>query len=80
VLDAMDANESRDIYEIFTERHRAGSMLVTSDRGRDEWLATFAAPTRGRAAIDRFTSNAYNLMIEGESYRHRQKAKSDQTT
>lgn len=72
-LDAMDANESRDIYEIFTERHRAGSMIVTSNRGPDEWLATFADPTRGQAAIDRFTSNAYDLVIEGESYRHRQK-------
>ena len=27
-LDAMDAQESRDAYEIFLERHRAGSMIV----------------------------------------------------
>ncbi len=38
-LDAMDATESRDAYEIFTERHRAGSMIVTSNRGPDEWHA-----------------------------------------
>ena len=37
-LDAMDATESRDAYEILTERHRAGSMIVTSNRGPDEWL------------------------------------------
>ena len=65
----MDATESRDIYEIFTERHRAGSMIVTSNRGPDEWLATFADPVRAQSAIDRFTSNAYDLVIEGESYR-----------
>jgi hypothetical protein len=29
----MDAQESRDAYEIFLERHRAGSMVVTSARG-----------------------------------------------
>lgn len=27
-LDAMDAQESRDAYDIFVERHRAGSMIV----------------------------------------------------
>ena len=72
-LDAMDPNQSRDAYEILTERHRAGSMIVTSNRGPDEWLATFADPVRAQSAIDRFTSNAYDLVIEGESYRRRQK-------
>lgn len=72
-LDAMDATESRDAYEIFTERHRAGSMVVTSNRGPDEWLATFADPVRAQSAIDRFTSNSYDLVIEGESYRRRLK-------
>src|SRR5690606_15005859 len=72
-LDGMDATESRDAYEIFTERHQAGSIIVTSNRGPDEWLATFADPIRAQAAIDRFTSNAYDLVIEGESYRSRQK-------
>jgi DNA replication protein DnaC len=74
-LDAMDPNESRDAYEIFTERHRAGSMIVTSNRGPDEWLATFADPVRAQSAIDRFTSNAYDLTMDGESYRPRQKPK-----
>jgi hypothetical protein len=34
-------------------------------------VATFADPVRAQAAIDRFTSNAYDLVIEGESYRKR---------
>lgn len=72
-LDAMDANESRDAYEIFRERHRAGSMIVTSNRGPDEWLATFADPIRAQSAIDRFCGNSYDLVIDGESYRSRQK-------
>jgi DNA replication protein DnaC len=74
-LDAMDAAESRDAYEIFTERHRAGSMVITSNRGPDEWLATFADPMRAQSAIDRFTGNSYDLIIEGASYRPRQKPK-----
>jgi DNA replication protein DnaC len=74
-LDAMDASESRDAYEIFSERHRAGSMIVTSNRGPDEWLATFADPLRAQSAIDRFVGNSYDLVVEGESYRPRQKPK-----
>lgn len=72
-LDAMDVQESRDAYEIMTERHRAGSIIITSNRGPDEWLATFADPMRAQAAVDRFTSNAHDLVIDGESYRQRQK-------
>ena len=72
-LDTLDPTESRDLYEILTERHRAGSIIVTSNRGPDEWLITFADPLRAQSAIDRFTSNAYDLVIEGESYRQRLK-------
>jgi DNA replication protein DnaC len=72
-LDAMDASESRDVYELFLERHRTGSIIVTSNRGPDEWLATFADPMRAQSAIDRFTSNAYDLVLDGESYRQRLK-------
>ncbi|MFQ5515885.1 MAG: ATP-binding protein [Myxococcota bacterium] len=72
-LDTMDVVESRDAYDVFVERHRAGSMIITSNRGPDEWLATFADPVRAQGAIDRFTSTAYDLVIEGESYRQRLK-------
>lgn len=72
-LDQMDAQESRDAYEIFVERHRSGSMIVTSNRGPDEWLATFSDQLRAQAAIDRFCGSAHELVIDGESYRLRQK-------
>ena len=72
-LDSMDAVESRDAHEIITERHRAGSMIFTSNRGPDEWLTMFADPMRAQSAIDRLTGNAYDLVVEGESYRQRLK-------
>lgn len=72
-LDTMDTVESRDAHEIITERHRSGSMIFTSNRGPDEWLAMFADPMRAQSAIDRLTGNAYDLVIEGESYRQRLK-------
>jgi DNA replication protein DnaC len=71
----VDATESRDLYEILTERHRAGSIIVASNRGPDEWLATFADPIGAQSAVDRFTSNPYDLVSDGESYRRRLKPK-----
>lgn len=72
-LDVMDTTESRDTFEILTERHRAGSIVITSNRDPAEWHALFADPLRAQAAIDRFASASYDLTIEGESYRARQK-------
>ena len=71
--DVLDPVESRDLYDLLLERYRTGSVIVTSNRGPDEWLATFADPVRAQSAIDRFTSNAYDLVIDGESYRPRLK-------
>ena len=48
-------------------------MIFTSNRGPDEWLRMFADPMRAQSAIDRLTGNAYDLVIEGESYRQRLK-------
>jgi DNA replication protein DnaC len=74
-IDILDPTESRDLYDLLLERYRTGSIVVTSNRGPDEWLATFADPVRAQSAIDRFTSNAYDLVIDGESYRPRLKPK-----
>ena len=71
-LDTLDPTESGDVYEVLLERHRAGSIIVTSNRGPDEWLVTFADQS-AQSAIDRFTSNVYDLVIDGESYRVRLK-------
>ena len=72
-IDVLDATQSRDLYDVLLERYRTGSIVVTSNRGPDEWLATFADPVRAQSAIDRFTSNAYDLVIDGDSYRPRLK-------
>ena len=72
-IDQLDATESRDIYEIIFERHRVGSTVVTSNRDPQEWLGTMTDPLRAQSAIDRLQNAAYELVIEGESYRKRQK-------
>jgi DNA replication protein DnaC len=72
-LDQMDSHESHDFYEIVVERHRRGSIVVTSNREPPEWLALMADPIRAQSAIDRLQNAAYELVVEGESYRKRQK-------
>lgn len=72
-LRPMDEIETADIYEVVTARHRTGSMVVTSNRDPSEWLAQLGDPLLAQALVDRFSNNAYDLVIEGESYRKQQK-------
>lgn len=79
-LRALDGMETSDLYELVTARHRSGSMIITSNREPDEWLAMLADPLHAQALVDRFSNNAYDLVIEGESYRKRQKPRLKPTT
>lgn len=72
-LRAMDELETADTYELVTARHQTGSMVLTSNRDPSEWLGILADPLLAQALVDRFTNNAYDLVIEGESYRKKQK-------
>ena len=44
-----------------------------ANRGADEWLAVMTDPLLSQAAVDRLTFTAHELVIEGQSYRRRQK-------
>lgn len=72
-LQPLDGTDTADIYELIVERHRAASTVVNSNREPVEWLALMADPLLAQSAIDRLQSAAYELVLEGESYRHRQK-------
>ena len=72
-LRALDAMETADMYELVTARHQTASIVLTSNREPSEWLAMLADPLLAQALVDRFTNNAYDLVIEGESYRKHQK-------
>lgn len=72
-LHALDALTTGDFYEIAVERHLTGVTLLTSNREPPEWLAQLADPLLAQSALDRLQSAAWELVIEGDSYRRRQK-------
>lgn len=72
-LQPLDATETADFYELVVARHRKTSTVITSNREPSEWLALMADPLLAQSAVDRVCSTAHELVVEGESYRRRQK-------
>ncbi len=72
-LQPLDATETADIYELCVERHHSSATVLTSNRDPSEWLAVMADPLLAQSAVDRLKSAAWELVIEGESYRQREK-------
>jgi len=73
LLRPLDGLETQDVYEIVVERHLRASTLVTSNREPNEWLAVMTDPMLAQSAVDRLQSASYELVVEGDSYRKRQK-------
>lgn len=76
-LQPMDATETADFYELIVARHHQAATVLTSNRSPDEWLAMMSDPLLAQSAIDRLTSTAHELVVEGQSYRRRQKPSVD---
>jgi len=79
-LHRLTAQQSNDLYELVIERHRRSSFVFTSNRSVDEWLGLFDDPILGNSALDRLANGAHQLVIEGPSYRARQRPKAEEVT
>jgi len=78
-LRALDATQTNDFYELVVERHRKKSTIWVSNREPSEWLAMTTDTLLAQSAIDRLTSGAHHLIIEGPSHRQRQHVTLDET-
>jgi DNA replication protein DnaC len=72
-LHPLDPAETSDIYEVVIERHHRAATVATSNRAPDEWLVMMADPLLAQSVVDRLKSAAWELVIEGNSYRQREK-------
>jgi DNA replication protein DnaC len=72
-LQPLGPAETADFYQLCVERHQRASTIVTSNRTAEEWLSMMADPLLAQSAVDRLASTAHELIIDGESYRRRQK-------
>lgn len=72
-LRRLNPQQSSDFYEVIIERHRRASTIVTSNRSIEEWIPLFDDPILAQSALDRLAHNAFQIVIEGDSYRSRQR-------
>lgn len=79
-LQPLDATETADFYGLIVERHRKAATVLTSNREPNEWLALMADPLLAQSAVDRLVSTCHELVVEGDSYRRRQRPTHRQAT
>jgi DNA replication protein DnaC len=72
-LRPLDETATADLYELTVARHRKSPTIVTSNRTPDEWVTLMSDPLLAQSAVDRLTSTSHELIVEGESYRRRQR-------
>jgi len=69
-LSPFTAVQAEDIYELIAERHLKSSIIITSNRPPQDWMALFPDPVVANSALDRLAHNAHHVMVDGgESYR-----------
>lgn len=76
-LKPLDATQTSDFYELVVERHRKRSTIWVSNREPSEWLTMTTDALLAQSAVDRLTSGAHHLIVEGPSYRQRQRVALD---
>ncbi len=75
-LRRLDATQSNDLYEVIIGRHKGASAIVTSNRAVEEWIPLFDDSILAQSALDRLAHHAHHVVIEGESFRRRQRPSS----
>ena len=68
-LKKLIKEQSHDLLEIFEDRHRLRSTLITSQLPVEHWHEIIGNPTLADAILDRLVHNAYRINLKGESMR-----------
>jgi DNA replication protein DnaC len=62
-------------FQLVARRYEKGSMLLTTNQAISHWGHVFGDDVLAAAILDRLLHHSHTLMIQGESYRLRQKKK-----
>ena len=63
-------------FQLVARRYERGSMLITTNQLVAHWGSVFGDDVLAAAILDRLLHHSHTLVIQGESYRLRQKKKS----
>lgn len=70
LLRPLNQNEPEDLHEIVRQRYERGSIIVTSNRGIEEWMPFFGDPLLASTTLDRLLHHAHRIEFDGDSYRN----------
>ena len=62
-------------FQLVSRRYEKGSLLITTNQAVTQWGAVFGDDVTAAALLDRLLHHSHTLMIQGDSYRLRQKRK-----
>lgn len=62
-------------FQLVARRYERGSMLITTNQLVSQWGSVFGDDVLAAAILDRLLHHSHTLLIQGESYRLRQKKK-----
>jgi len=63
-------------FQLVARRYERGSMLITTNQLIGQWGTVFGDDVLAAAILDRLLHHSHTLLIQGESYRLKQKKKS----
>lgn len=62
-------------FQLVARRYERGSLLITTNQAVSQWGHVFGDDVLAAAILDRLLHHSYTLMIQGQSYRLKQKRK-----
>jgi len=73
----FETNAAHLFFQLVSRRYERGSVLITSNRSVGEWGTVFGDPVVATAILDRLLHHSQVVTIRGDSYRLREKRRSD---
>jgi DNA replication protein DnaC len=68
---ALPEGAAELVFQVISERHERGSLIVTSNLPFGEWTKVFSDPRLAKAVVDRVTHRAHIIETGSESWRFR---------